>query len=399
MALPFGAIGVLTFTVPSYSGAGLLVYAYVTYSLMMMVYSLINVPYASLLGVISADAKDRNALASYRMAFAFAGSLVALALFQPLVSFFGRGGGGHMAGGNSIGRSWQLAVAVISVLCVTLFLGCFAWVRERVKPGKENSGTLKEDIKDLCRNRPWWILLAAGIMVLVFNSIRDGAALYYFKYYVMDGEAFHVFNTAVTYSTLYLVVGQAANIIGVVIATPVANRMGKKRAFLTAMVIAGVLSILFYGIPRERTGLIFAFQFFISICAGLVFPLLWSMYADIADYSEWKNGRRATGLVFSSSSMSQKIGWTIGGALSGWLLAVFGFHANTVQGEGAQRGIVLMLSLLPAAGALLSVLILSLYPLSEQRIKDIGNELEQRRRGNAPSESYVERNPAEAGAL
>ncbi|HVW62985.1 MAG TPA: MFS transporter [Puia sp.] len=394
MALPFGAIGVLTFTVPSYSGGGLLVYAYVTYSLMMMVYSLINVPYASLLGVISADAKDRNALASYRMAFAFAGSLIALALFQPLASFFGNAGSG-----NSVGRSWQLAVAVISVLCVALFLGCFAWVRERVKPGKDNAGSLKEDIKDLCRNRPWWILLVAGIMVLVFNSIRDGAALYYFKYYVTDGEAFHVFKTAVTYSTLYLVIGQAANIIGVVIATPVANRIGKKRSFLTAMAIAGALSILFYGIPRERTGLIFVFQFFISICAGLVFPLLWSMYADIADYSEWKNGRRATGLVFSSSSMSQKIGWTIGGALSGWLLAVFGFRANMEQGEGAQRGIVLMLSLLPAAGALLSVIILWLYPLSEQRIKDIGNELEKRRKGNKPSENHVERNPAEAGAL
>jgi GPH family glycoside/pentoside/hexuronide:cation symporter len=394
MALPFGAIGVLTFTVPSYSGAGLLAYAYVTYSLMMMVYSLINVPYASLLGVISADAKDRNALASYRMAFAFAGSFIALALFQPLVSFFGNAGSG-----NNVGRSWQLAVAVISVLCVVLFLGCFAWVRERVKPRKDSAGLLKEDIKDLCRNRPWWILLAAGIMVLVFNSIRDGAALYYFKYYVTDGEAFHVFKTAVTWSTLYLAIGQAANIIGVVIATPVANRMGKKRTFLTAMAIAGALSILFYGIPRERTGMIFVFQFFISICAGLVFPLLWSMYADIADYSEWKNGRRATGLVFSSSSMSQKIGWTIGGALSGWLLAVFGFRANMAQGEGAQRGIVLMLSLLPAAGALLSVLILWLYPLSEQRIKDIGNELEQRRKGNKPSEIHVERNPAEAGAL
>jgi GPH family glycoside/pentoside/hexuronide:cation symporter len=392
MALPFGLIGILTFTVPSYSGVSLLVYAYLTYSLMMMVYSLINVPYASLLGVISADAKERNALASYRMAFAFAGSLIALALMQPLVSFFGKTG-------HSAGRSWQLAVTVISVLCVALFLGSFAWVRERVKPRNDNAGTLKEDIKDLCRNRPWWVLLAAGIMVLVFNSIRDGAALYYFKYYVTDSEALHLFGTAVTWSTLYLVVGQAANIIGVVVATPVANRIGKKPTFLTAMTIASLLSILFYFIPRERFILIFVAQFLISICAGMVFPLLWSMYADIADYSEWKNGRRATGLVFSSSSMSQKIGWTIGGALSGWLLAVFNFHANTAQVDGARKGILLMLSLLPAAGALLSVLILSLYPLSEQRINEIAHELEQRRGLDKSAESYVERNSVEAGTL
>lgn len=394
LALPFGIIGVLTFTVPGYGAAGQLIYAYITYSLMMMVYSLINVPYASLLGVISPDGKDRNALASYRMAFAFAGSFVALALLQPLVSFFKK-----IDGGNNIGRNWQLAVAVIGVMCVALFLGCFAGVRERVKPIEQQNNTLTDDMKDLYHNKPWWILLTAGIMVLVFNSIRDGATLYYFKYYVTDGDALHANSVTVTWSTLYLMAGQAANIVGVILATPVANRIGKKRTFLTAMTIASILSVLFYGLQRDQLILIFIFQFFISICAGVVFPLLWSMYADIADYSEWRNGRRATGLIFSSSSMSQKIGWTIGGALSGWLLAIFGFHANMTQAATAQRGIVLMLSFLPAAGALLSVIILSLYPLSEQRIKEITNELEQRRNCNELSKSRMERSVVETGAL
>ncbi|HEV2481587.1 MAG TPA: MFS transporter [Puia sp.] len=373
MALPFGIIGVGTFTASPWKGAGQLIYAYVTYSLMMMVYSLINVPYASMLGVISSDAKDRNALASYRMAFAFAGSFLSLALLQPLVGFFSNPGGG------ATGRSWTLAVAVIGALCVLLFLGCFSWTRERVRSMSEQDSTLKQDIKDLCRNRPWWILLVAGIMVLVFNSIRDGATLYYFKYYLTDGAAARLFHTTITWSTLYLLAGQAANVIGVIIAAPIADKLGKKRTFILAMTTAAILSTLFYGLPKNQLTPIFLFQFCISICAGMVFPLLWSMYADIADYSEWKNGRRATGLIFSSSSMSQKIGWTIGGALCGWLLALFGFRANVPQGETAQKGIVLMLSLLPAAGAALSVLALALYPLSEQRIKAIAHELEHRR--------------------
>jgi GPH family glycoside/pentoside/hexuronide:cation symporter len=363
-ALPFGIIGVLTFTPSPWKGAGQLIYAYITYSLMMMVYSLINVPYASMLGVISPDARDRNALASYRMAFAFAGSFLALALLQPLVSLF---------------HSWTMAVAVIGVLCVLLFLGCFAWVKERVKPVTTQNSRLSHDIKDLCRNRPWWILLTAGIMVLVFNSIRDGATLYYFKYYLTDGAAASFFGTVIARSTLYLLTGQAANVIGVIIAAPIADKLGKKHTFILAMTTAAILSTLFYGFAKNQLNLIFLFQFCISICAGMVFPLLWSMYADIADYSEWKNGRRATGLIFSSSSMSQKIGWTIGGALSGWLLALFGFHANVTQAETAQKGIVLMVSLLPAAGAALSVLAVSLYPLTEQRIKAIAHELEHRR--------------------
>jgi len=146
------------------------------------------------------------------------------------------------------------------------------------------------------------------------------------------------------------------------------------------MVIASVLSVGFYWLGRGQLTLIFIFQFLISICAGIIFPLLWSMYADIADYSEWRNGRRATGLIFSSSSMSQKFGWTIGGALTGWLLGAFGFKANEVQADAAQNGILLMLSFLPAIGSVLSIIFIAMYPLSEERIATISAELEQRRK-------------------
>jgi GPH family glycoside/pentoside/hexuronide:cation symporter len=375
-AVPFGIVGILTFTTPGFSYTGKLIYAYVTYSAMMMVYSLINVPYASLLGVLSSDSRQRNTLASFRMAFAFGGSLIALALIEPLVSVFS-------GGGVNKTRGWQLAVAVIAILCILLFIGCFAGVRERVKPIRESAGRLRDDIGDLWKNRPWWILLGSGVAALVFNSIRDGATLYYFKYYIGDRQMLTVFGAAVTCSTLYLVLGQAANIFGVILASPVANRIGKKTTYLYAMSIATALSIIFYFFGSGQLVLIFVFQFVISVCAGIIFPLLWSMYADIADYSELKTGRRATALVFSSSSMSQKLGWTIGGALTGWLLAIFGFKANVVQSGEAQEGIRFMLSFLPAAGALLSVLFIALYPLSEQRVEEVAAALKAKRAGSS----------------
>lgn len=376
-AIPFGLIGIATFYVPAVGLAGKLIYAYITYSLMMMVYSMINVPYASLLGVMSADGKVRTTLSTYRMLFAFIGSLVALWLIEPLVKFFGNGTMVNPKG-------WFWAILVFSTLTTLLFWCCFAWTKERVRPIIEQKAALKKDIKDLFSNRPWWILLGAGIAALIFNSIRDGAAVYYFKYYIQSSKEYRFFNSPLSLTTLYLVLGQAANIIGVILATPAANKIGKKRTYLIAMVLATIFSLIFYICRTGDIWMIMLFQVLISICAGSIFPLLWSMYADIADYSEWKEGRRATGLIFSSSSMSQKFGWTIGGALTGWLLAYFGFKANVVQSDIAQNGIRLMMSLLPAIGTLLSVLFISWYPLTEGRMTGISASLKDRRNNSVP---------------
>lgn len=377
LAVPFGLIGVLTFFTPDWGPTAKLVYAYVTYSLMMMVYSAINVPYASLLGVMSPDPKERNTLSTFRMMFAYIGSFIALLLFMPLVNFFS--GGSKEAGEQQMG--WTLAVVVIAVMCVVLFLGCFAWTRERVKPIKTEQNPLKDDLKDLFHNRPWWILLGAGVAALVFNSIRDGATVYYFKYFVVEEEytSVSLFGVSFVLSGLYLAVGQAANIVGVIAAAPVSNRIGKRSTYMWAMIIATVLSVIFYWFDKDDLVLIFVFQVLISICAGSIFPLLWSMYADCADYSELKTGNRATGLIFSSSSMSQKFGWAIGTAVTGWLLAFFGFQANAVQSEEAISGIKMFLSFLPAVGTVLSVIFISLYPLTEKKMKEITAELEARR--------------------
>ena len=377
LAVPFGIIGVLTFVTPDWSPTGKLVYAYVTYSLMMMIYSAINVPYASLLGVMSPNPKERNTLSTYSMTFAYIGSFIALLLFMPLVNFFS--GNSKDLGDQQTG--WTMAVVVIAILCIILFFGCFAWTKERVKPIKEAQNPLKEDLKDLFKNKPWWILLGAGVAALVFNSIRDGATVYYFKYFVVEEDYATVsfFGMSFVLSGLYLALGQAANIIGVIAAAPVSNRIGKRNTYMWAMIIATVLSVIFYWFDKEDLIWMFVFQALISICAGSIFPLLWSMYADCADYSELKTGNRATGLIFSSSSMSQKFGWAIGTAITGWLLGFFGFQANAVQSEEAISGIKMFLSFLPAVGTILSVVFISMYPLTEKKMKDITTELECKR--------------------
>lgn len=372
-AIPFGLFGVLTFSSPDFGATGKLVYAYITYSVMMMVYSLINVPYASLLGVISGDPKQRTVLSSYRMVFAFGGSILALALIEPLVGFFS-------SGGKDLQRGWQMGAGVIALLAVIFFFLNFFWTKERVKPIKEQANSLREDLNDLLHNRPWWILLGAGVAALIFNSIRDGAAVYYFKYYA-NGEGLGSLPSSLSITTLYLILGQAANIAGILLIAPLANRTGKKVAYLSSMVLATVLSIAFYYVGKENLVMVMILQVAISMCAGSIFPLLWSMYADIADYSEVKTGRRATGLIFSSSSMSQKLGWTVGGALTGWLLGYYGFQANVEQSEFAQNGIRMMLSIFPAIGAGLSILFISLYPIGEKELGKIETELNQLRNG------------------
>lgn len=374
-AFPFGLIGTLMFVTPDFSVTGKLIYAYITYSLMMMVYSMINVPYASLLGVMSPDVKERNILSSFRMVFAFIGSFIALILIDPLVRYFTAGANGNVQTG------WTFGVMVIAALCVIFFLGCFWLTRERVKPMDSKNDSLRQDIRDLLHNRPWWILLGSGIAALIFNSIRDGAAVYYFKYYVLEQSTVQMplISVSLTLTTLYLVLGQAFNIVGIIIVSPLSNRFGKKTTYLWAMIFATVFSLAFYTIGQGNIAMMMVIQCLISMCAGSIFPLLWSMYADITDYSEWKTGRRATGLIFSSSSMSQKFGWTLGGALTGWLLGYYGFKANMEQTGHALSGIRLMLSFLPAIGTVLSVLFIAFYPLSEKKMTEISSELATRR--------------------
>ena len=372
VAIPFAIVGVLTFTTPDLGENGKLIYAYVTYTLMMMVYTAINVPYASLMGVMSHDTGERTALASWRFIGGFSGGLLVTATANSLVEYF--------SAGRDTASGYQLTVAVYAVLAAIFFMLTFAGTKERLKPAVVKSSSLMDDLRDLAKNGPWFLMLGAGISILIYSSIRDASILYYFKYYVGDQTVLffgEVSQTALASAFMSSMLG--ASIIGVMLATPVSARIGKKNTFILSGVVSTVLSVLFFFLPPTQIGLIFLFNALIGVAGGIVMPLIWAMYADVSDYSEWKAGRRATGLIFSSSSMSQKIGWTIGGALSGWLLAGFGFEANVTQTEGSLLGIRLMISMIAGAGALLSVAFMYFYPLDEAYMQDIDIELEEAR--------------------
>jgi len=376
VAVPFAIIGVLTFTTPDLSPDGKLIYAYITYTLMMMVYTAINVPYASLLGVMTNDSGERTSLASYRFIGGFTGGLFVTATANSLVEYFSADA--DMASG------YQMTITVYAVLAAIFFMLTFAGTKERLKPAVVKSPSLKDDIRDIAKNGPWFLMLGAGISILIFNSLRDASILYYFKYFVGDqkiiffGEVGQGALASVFMSTML-----GASLVGVILAKPVSARIGKKNTFMLAGIISAALSVLFFFIPPSQIILIFFVNILIGISAAIVFPLVWSMYGDVSDYSEWKTGRRATGLIFSSSSMSQKIGWTIGGAISGWLLAAFSFESNVIQTADTILGILLMISIFAAVGALLSVGFMYFYPLNEKYMIKIEKELEIKRGGEA----------------
>ncbi len=383
-AIPFAAMGAITFFVPEFGSTGKLVYAYISYSLMMIVYSLINVPYASLLGVMSADSQERNILSSYRMSFAFIGSFVTFMLLQPLVDGYAKlfdKGITPVNADASISTApigWTLAVASIGLLCSILFFFCFKWTKERVESAsKEENASVKEDLKSLFQNAPWWILVATGLAALLFNAVRDGVAIYYFRDYVQ--EHYKMPGTGWDFTTIYFLVGQAANLVGVVMAPVLSQKYGKKRTYMVAMLLAAVFSTLFFFVPNN-IGWILFMQTIISVCAGYVLPLLWSMFSDIVDYHELKTNRRSSGLIFSSSSMSQKLGWALGSAITGWIL--FLFHYNPELPKQAMETIFgerLMISLLPAVCCVIAFIGMSFYPLNEKKVKEIATELQRRR--------------------
>jgi len=357
--------GVATFATPQLDATGKLIYAYVTYTLVMMAYTFINIPYSALMGVISPNTQERTTVSTYRFVLSYGGLFAVQAATLPLVKYFGRG----MAAPFGDQRGFEMVMVIYGIVGTALFLVTFAGTRERVHPAKDESSTLKNDLKDLMHNRPWIMVCFIGVFALCHIAVRMGAILYYFKYYVGNVEM----------ATLFMLLGTIGVILGTSTAATLSKWFGKRRAYMGLMTVASALCVALYFVPREQIVLIFAIWIVISMLFAPTSPLLWAFYADTADYSEWKTGRRATGLVFSAASFSQKLGWAVGGAMGGWILAWFGFHPNVAQSDAAQNGIRLMLTIIPAGFGFLSALAVKFYSLGDDVMVKIEQDLKARR--------------------
>ncbi len=391
IAIPFAIAGVLAFFTPQTDNYTFKhVYAYVTYILMMTVYTAINVPYGAMLGVMTDDSREKSVFSSFRMFFAFIGSFIAMGSFEPLLKLRQSIVGTLPAEwtlADSTPADWTIAVSVIGIVCAVLFILSFMMTREHVTeaemakaPVRVNSDetaktSVAEDLKALVANGPWWMLLGGGIAILLFNCVRGGAAAYYFADVLGTNAIFTL--------ALFLTVGEISQLVGVVVTVPVSEKIGKKATFLLVLVAVTILSIIVAFLPETPAGMwaLLVSQILICIAIGINSPLLWSMFADVADYSELKNGRASTGLIFSSSSMAQKFGAAFGSAIVLWVLMAFGYDnaKGAVQTPEALATIKALISWIPAIGSAAGIAIMLGYPLTDKRMSEIRQELSKKR--------------------
>lgn len=384
MALPFSIAGILLFTTPDWSYGAKLLWAYATYILMMTVYTAVNVPYGAMLGVMSSNSHEKTVFSSYRMFFAYGGSFIALFLWDPLCSFF------EHTVGSSPQSSWQSAMIVIAGMCFVLFLLCFMLTREHVASTPTSS--LGSDLRHLVTNKPWWLLNGASLAFNLFCTVRGATVAFFFLDVIQPSgyDSISLFGISlIFYSGLFLGVGEVANMVGVSLAVPLTRMLGKKPVFMLVDVALVVFSVAFFLCPVTPAGFwgMLLLQVLISILTGVMSPLVWSMYADVSDHSEYVTGSNSTGLIFSSASMAQKFGGALGGAAVMWLLNAMGYvdHVETVQGisyvqpASAISCLWMLMTFIPAAVALLSLLTVWLYPLSARKMQEITISLEERR--------------------
>lgn len=385
LCVPFALFGVLTFTVPGFAGSGKLLWAIVTYNGLMLLYTAINIPYTAMLGVISPDPNDRTLLSSIKFTGAFAAGMIVSASLLPLSNGLGHG---------NAARGWQLTFIIIGLVAIASFLITFFNTRERVQPPPAQKTSVGRDLKDLLTNGPWLILLATTITFILFVAARSSITVHYFKYYVGDHtvtlpgwipkfggtQRWHMEGLVSAFNTS----GQLASLVGVLLVPLFARAVGRKTAFIVLALIAIVTTASYYFLKPDQLALIFGLNLLGSVTGGPLSALLWAMYADTADYAEWKRGRRATGLVFSASIFSQKQGWALGAWVALGLMASVGFKANVAQTAESLHALVLLMSLIPAALGVIAVVLISFYPLNDARMSVVGAELATRRAAASP---------------
>ena len=327
-ALPYALLTILTFTTPNLGETGKILYAGATYVLLMTAYAAVNLPYSSLAAVMTDDTYERAGLNTYRFICAFGGQLVVTGLALTLAEFFGRG---------DKAQGFQYTLLLFGSLSLMFFFITFKATKERVRSSPSVQSSLKEDLKNLLANRPWIVLALVGVVSFVMFAMQNAAIAYYFKYYIGKEKNVQLFN----------VVGTIALIVALPFSKPLAKKFGNKNVFIGSSLISGACFIAMYLPGAESLVTVYTLNILAKLAYAPAVPLLWTMIADSADYSEWKTGRRATGLYFSAATFAQKAGWGIGAAIAGWVLTAFHYVPEATQTATALTGIKLLVSVIP----------------------------------------------------
>ena len=361
-AVPFGIISILTFTTPKLSPGAKILYAWITYILLRVIYTVNNVPYASLTAVMTQDPDERTSIASYRQIAANSAGFIVQSLAVPLVGILGSG--------NSA-RGYQLTMGLLSVLSVIFFIISFLTTKERIQPHPQQQTSLGQDLSDLFSNRPWIVLFLITLFYFSAIVVRGSVMLPYFRFVVGNANLFAWFNGF----------GLAALLLGVALSTGVSVRIGKRELFIWSMILTGIFNIALYVIPPQSTYVIIATEVLRQFSYGLSGPILWAMMGDVADYGEWKMKRRATGAVTGGIVFALWAGLALGGAVAGWLLSAYGLVSQAdVQSPHTQSGIVLTASIYAGLFFLAAATCLFFYPLNREKNQSIANDLAERRK-------------------
>ncbi len=409
-AVPFALVYYFAFSTPDFGHTGKMVYAYVSYILLMTVYSVNNLPYSALSGVMTGDVNERTSLSSYRFFFAMTASFIVQGLTLPLVGKFGDG---------NVQKGWSMTIAIFALLSIVFFVITFLSARERVKPDPAQKSSPRQDFADLLKNKPWICMFVLTLFVFITLALWGSATFYFFTYYVDKQHLFsflqswglaattsgggiapngwwHSFlnafgliatadgaNTTSVGFSLFNMSGQLVTIIGVVVSKALSIRFGKRNVFLAGLFFTTLFTALFILLPADNIEAIFALNILKSLSYGPTIPLLWAMMGDVADYAEWKTKRRATGVVFAGIVFALKAGLGLGGAVCGWLLSVYTYVPNAVQNPQAILGIRLTASIYPAITFGIGVVALTFYSISKSLNIQIQDELVERRKSFA----------------
>jgi len=361
-AVPFGIISVLTFTTPQLSPGAKIIYAWTTYILLRVIYTVNNVPYASLTAVMTQDSDERTSISSYRQIAANSAGFIVASLAIPMVGFFGKGN-------DALG--YQFTMGLLSVLSVIFFVIAFFTTKERIQPDPQQKTSLGQDLSDVFSNRPWVVLFLVTLFYFTAILVRGNVMLPYFRFVAGNVSLFAWFNGF----------GLAALLLGVSFSTAVSVRVGKRELFIASMILTGIFSAALYVISPQATYLIIGAEVLRQFSYGLSGPILWAMMGDVADYGEWKTGRRATGTVTGGIVFALWAGLALGGAVAGWLLSAYGLVSEgATQATRTQTGILLTASVYAGLFFFAAATCLFFYPLTREKNQSIANELAERRK-------------------